>query len=141
MSFLGADREVAAPLAGPNVGMRHAGIRNDDSQAQPHERGSPGCALTALSQFGKESKMKFRKRPVEVEAVQVKPSWFDGDHPNPDLPADSRLVYSVKHRTVEVHTLEGVMTAHEGDWLITGVKGEIYPCKPDIFEATYEPVV
>ena len=36
-------------------------------------------------------------------------------------------------------TLEGVMTANAGDWIIRGVKGEIYPCKPDIFEATYEP--
>lgn len=39
---------------------------------------------------------------------------------------------------VEIHTLEGVMTADPGDWIITGVKGEKYPCKPDIFAATYE---
>jgi hypothetical protein len=41
---------------------------------------------------------------------------------------------------VEIQTLEGVMVANPGDWIITGVKGERYPCKPDIFEATYEPV-
>lgn len=41
---------------------------------------------------------------------------------------------------VEIATLEGVMVGNPGDWLITGVKGEQYPCKPDIFEATYEPV-
>jgi len=41
---------------------------------------------------------------------------------------------------VEIPTLEGTMTARVGDWIITGVKGERYPCKPDIFEATYEPV-
>jgi hypothetical protein len=39
-----------------------------------------------------------------------------------------------------IHTLEGAMTASVGDWIIRGVKGEFYPCKPDIFEATYEPV-
>ncbi len=41
---------------------------------------------------------------------------------------------------VEIPTLEGVMKASPGDWIITGVKGEKYPCKPDIFKATYEPV-
>ena len=39
---------------------------------------------------------------------------------------------------VEIHTLEGTMTAGVGDWIIRGVKGELYPCKPDIFDATYE---
>lgn len=38
-----------------------------------------------------------------------------------------------------IDTLEGSMTARSGDWVIRGVKGELYPCKPDIFEATYEP--
>jgi hypothetical protein len=41
--------------------------------------------------------------------------------------------------TVTITTLEGVMRADPGDWIIRGVKGEFYPCKPDIFEATYEP--
>ena len=40
---------------------------------------------------------------------------------------------------LEVETLEGVMVANKGDWIIKGVQGEIYPCKPDIFEQTYEP--
>lgn len=39
---------------------------------------------------------------------------------------------------IDIHTLEGVMRAELGDWIICGVKGELYPCKPDIFEATYE---
>jgi hypothetical protein len=59
--------------------------------------------------------MLFRKKPVVVEAYQT------------DV-------------EVQIETLEGVMTASPGDWIITGVKGEQYPCKPDIFEATYEPV-
>ena len=58
---------------------------------------------------------KFRKRPVVIEAIRL------------------------TERT-EVKTLEGVMVGNPGDWLITGVKGEQYPCKPDIFAATYEPV-
>lgn len=43
-------------------------------------------------------------------------------------------------KTQVIHTLEGDMTANVGDWIIIGVKGEVYPCKPDIFEATYEKV-
>ena len=77
--------------------------------------------------------MKFRKKPVVIEATQ----WFkQGDHPmvkplpfNPD----------VMDRGI-IATLEGDHTVSPGDWIITGVKGEHYPCKPDIFEATYEEV-
>ena len=58
--------------------------------------------------------MKFRKRPVVIEAYQV-------------------------DQVVEIPTLEGVMRADPGDWIITGVQGEHYPCKPDIFVQTYEP--
>ena len=72
--------------------------------------------------------MKFRKKPVVIEATQ----WFkDGDHP------------AVRHSESgygAIDTLEGVHTVTPGDWIITGVKGEHYPCKPDIFEMTYEPV-
>jgi len=45
----------------------------------------------------------------------------------------------VEERTIEIQTLEGVMAARVGDWIIKGLKGEFYPCKPDIFDATYEP--
>jgi hypothetical protein len=92
--------------------------------------------------------MKFRKKAmveeiktdVEVEAVQITAEFFDGGHPNPLHPIDRRIVYNPVQRTVEIETLEGIMTAKEGDWIITGVKGDLYPCKPDIFEATYKPV-
>lgn len=59
--------------------------------------------------------MKFRKKPVVIDAVKA-----------------TELMY--------IDTLEGRMTAYPGDWIITGVKGERYPCKPDIFDATYEAV-
>ena len=82
--------------------------------------------------------MKFRKKPVVIEAVQITENWFEGEHPNPLHPIGIML-YPVE-RQAEVKTLEGVMRGNVGDWLITGVKGEKYFCKPDIFEQTYEPV-
>ena len=75
--------------------------------------------------------MKFRKKPVVIEATQ----WFkDGDHPRV-------LPYSASgNGPFSICTLEGWMAVTPGDWIITGVKGEHYPCKPDIFDMTYEPV-
>lgn len=58
---------------------------------------------------------KFMKIPVEIEAYQT-------------------------DEEVYIETLEGVMKADKGDWIIKGVKGELYPCKPDVFEMTYEKV-
>jgi hypothetical protein len=80
---------------------------------------------------------KFRKKPVVIEAIQVVDAWFDGDHPNP-LHVTG-IIYDPKERCVFIETLEGKMRGDMGDWIITGVQGEKYPCKPDIFEATYEP--
>ena len=119
--------------------------------------------------------MKFRKKPVVIEATQ----WFkNGDHPldyekdhygmengeprtfsgaerkesgwegdvvryfrRPDVAGSSSCANC--DRTMNDHgwidTLEGGHIVCPGDWIITGVKGEVYPCKPDIFEATYEP--
>lgn len=79
--------------------------------------------------------MKFRKRPVVIEATQ----WF----PDPSL--ENRIGYDalgVEYTVCDrsIVTLEGPMRISPGDWIITGVKGEKYPCKPDIFEMTYEKV-
>lgn len=72
--------------------------------------------------------MKFRKKPVVIEATQ----WFKmGDHP---------AVTEFENGQGWVDTLEGGHVVTSGDWIITGVKGEHYPCKPDIFEITYEAV-
>jgi len=86
---------------------------------------------------------KYRKRPVVIEAVQ-----FDGKNYGKIEEWSDRAVYSspvLEHTErnpsgvyLQINTLEGVMTAIPGDWIIRGVKGEFYPCKPDIFEATYE---
>lgn len=79
----------------------------------------------------------FRKKPVVIEAVQ-----WDGQNRD-DLVAfvgeSLDVVWSVGGCCF-INTLEGRMTADMGDWIIRGVQGEFYPCKPDIFEATYEPV-
>ena len=109
--------------------------------------------------------MKFRKKPVVIEATQ----WFrNGDHPqdgyrwenNSDgdpVPVEGKVVRYYRKpgvsgeapcihcgNTMHFHgwidTLEGGHIVCPGDWIITGVKGEHYPCKPDIFEATYERV-
>ena len=85
---------------------------------------------------------KFRKKTVVIEAVQ-----YTGSLGNVlDFATESecaRLVFSPAERTEDrrltICTLEGNMQASPGDWLIRGVNGELYPCKPDIFEKTYEP--
>lgn len=90
--------------------------------------------------------MKFRKKPIVVDAYQFLPPVYEADCPQFLLDAfDKETVqigYFIDTRKYEmqIHTLEGVMTAVEGDWIIQGVRGEIYPCKPDIFEETYEKV-
>ena len=85
----------------------------------------------------------YRKKPVVVEAVQ-----FTGDFGN----IEKLIQWSNKQvwqntsgfgeflGTLSINTLEGVMTASKGDFIIKGVQGEFYPCKPDIFEKTYEEV-
>jgi hypothetical protein len=79
--------------------------------------------------------MQFRKKPVVVEAVQLTSAMLDGIE---SLPGG---VFRNSERNFGVVTLEGVMTGNAGDWLITGVKGEKYICRRDIFEQTYERVL
>lgn len=84
--------------------------------------------------------MKFRKKPVVIEAVQ----WHrHGDHPKVQ-PATMAQAAGVGPHLWEhcgwVKTLEGGHVVSPGDWIITGVKGEHYPCRDDIFRMTYEAV-
>ncbi len=79
---------------------------------------------------------KYRKKPVIIEAVQITDATFDANHPVPSHIKD--VLYDPMARTVTIETLEGKMVGVVGDWIIKGIKGELYPCKPDIFEATYE---
>jgi hypothetical protein len=88
--------------------------------------------------------MRFRKKPVVIEAFQLGAEWPDwwGDA----VSANVAVTHNVDGRYAGgpdyalIVTLEGMMRAERGDWIIKGVKGELYPCKPDIFEATYEQV-
>ncbi len=83
---------------------------------------------------------KYRKKPVVIEAVQL--TWesfgmccnFIGRENLADGTSPDEIV-------IEIITLEGNHVARIGDWIIKGIKGEFYPCKPDIFEATYEEVL
>ena len=90
---------------------------------------------------------KFRKRPVVIEAVQ----WngknlhevieFTGLHPSANKWTWEEFEEVVKTQGLKIFALEGKMNADINDWIIKGVKGEFYPCKPDIFESTYEEVI
>lgn len=80
---------------------------------------------------------KFRKKPVEIEAVR----WTGENHDEvAALGTINRGSIQRKDRALPIRTPEGEMLANVGDWIIRGVKGELYPCKPDIFATTYEPV-
>jgi hypothetical protein len=84
--------------------------------------------------------MKFRKKPVVIDAIQWKgENWNEVCDfiPVPEI-AYGRIENS--EMLIEIKTLEGVMTTRINDWIIKGVNGEFYPCKPDIFEKTYEAV-
>lgn len=87
---------------------------------------------------------KFRKRPIIVDAVQLRwDTWdemcshanvghLENGQPEGVFGPDNSI-------NLNIPTLEGLMVAREGDWVIKGVNGELYPCKPDIFDKTYEP--
>ena len=96
---------------------------------------------------------KFRKKPVVVEAVQLLwPNWnevceivgadaFTKGAVGVYVDQDGVETTDTNARLgIRIPTLEGVMLGVEGDWIIKGIKGEVYPCKPDIFAMTYEPV-
>lgn len=84
--------------------------------------------------------MKFIKRPVTVEAFQLTAKVFASLEEQVDIPKTKDIIYDPRTKTATIFTLEGNMTARENDWIIKGVNGEYYPCKPDIFEKTYAPV-
>lgn len=88
---------------------------------------------------------RFRKKPVVIDAFQMTieqrtdtsgwPDWLD------EARVQGRLFVWDGTGRLAIRTLEGTMIVDFNDWIICGVKGELYPCKPDIFDATYEPEV
>lgn len=95
---------------------------------------------------------KFRKKPVEIQAVQwdgtaegAKPiiEWImsqGGTAAYDRIPVSASRFNNRYDERIHINTLEGPITASPNDWIIRGVQGEFYPCKPDIFAATYEAV-
>lgn len=84
---------------------------------------------------------KFTKKPVEIEARQFETNNDDGSNLTSLVEWIMSRGGDAMHDDTSLHinTLEGIMRADCRDWIIRGIKGEFYPCKPDIFEATYDP--
>jgi hypothetical protein len=131
------------------TGMLHASTMPLVECAEEDQRG-------VADQRGERVMPEFRKRPVVIEARRWVGDNFDdlwcwmGGAIDDDLPEADEARYlntldSMVHfddedaKTLTISTLEDSHTANLGDWIIRGVKGEFYPCKPDIFEMTYEP--
>ena len=86
---------------------------------------------------------KFRKKPVVIEAIQFSVAHQVLDNLSHFIDNQDLIVSFLEPTkpVLKIETLEGTMIAQEGDWIIKGVNGEFYPCKPDIFEKTYEEVI
>ena len=80
---------------------------------------------------------KYRKKPVVIEA------WLFTDEDKDRVYAwmgyNAEAIFVNGNPALKIHTVDGDMIANLGDWIIKGVKGEFYPCKPDIFDLVYEP--
>lgn len=85
--------------------------------------------------------MRYIKKPVEIEAFRLGhdsyPDWFTNHKDNLGVTSERHPNGRI---TAHIRTLEGTIYANRGDYIIKGVAGEIYPCRSDIFEATYEEV-
>ena len=79
--------------------------------------------------------MKYRKKPFVIDAVELK---FSTDSQDEIIQWSNNTIQKGLDGGLRIPTLEGIMVANTGDYIIRGVKGEYYPCKPDIFEMTYE---
>lgn len=84
----------------------------------------------------------YRKKPVDIEAVQFTGENFQEILDFSNGIAKRRIAYEgnepIETNSIDIQTLEGIMNASIGDYIIRGVEGEFYPCKPGIFEKTYE---
>ena len=80
--------------------------------------------------------MKYRKKPVTIEAIQ----WTGKNKEEIEAFVANDKNVDVYNNSIIIHTLEGNMFASVGDYIIRGIYGEYYPCKPDIFMDTYDPV-
>lgn len=91
-----------------------------------------------------------RKKPIEVEVFRILEKFMPGDEQTPEWLLEAWLNKTLNGDVedelgddehllnISIETLEGTMAANVGDYIIKGVKGEIYPCKPDVFEMSYD---
>jgi len=83
---------------------------------------------------------RYRKKPVEIDAIQFTGwNWAECE----DFMAGKSLIHPQwmkEYEYLDINTLEGTMRCNKGDYIIKGIKGEFYPCKPDIFEQTYDEI-
>lgn len=98
------------------------------------------------SDFNLQIQMKYRKKPVVIEAVLASVFLAETRNETPELPdwlktAHQTGVVTIANDAIYIRTSEGVMRGEPTDLIIQGGKGELYPCKPDIFAATYDAVV
>ena len=132
---------LLSPRLAPGTVQRAAPDASGEAQAGPDHVGSrvPRTETSPQGDAKEDCAVRFRKKPVVIEAIQ-----FDGSHESADeiisfWPAIKKAYGPRGYlEGLQIKTLEGTMRADGGDWIIQGVKGELYPCKPDIFEATYE---
>jgi len=78
---------------------------------------------------------QYRKKPIVIEAIKLK---FSKDSQDEIIQWSNNTIQKGLDGGLKIPTLEGIMIANTGDYIIKGVKGEFYPCKPDIFEMNYE---
>lgn len=93
---------------------------------------------------------KYKKKPIVVTAFQTPkdgllimasaPEWIRKAWKEDIISVHGFMRGTETTQTISINTLEGAVVVSPGDWIIKGIKGELYPCKPDIFEATYEKV-
>lgn len=85
---------------------------------------------------------RFRKKPIEVDAVQVTKEFLSSKPVSEEYSTVDGATFTMTYSEagVAIETLEGTMVADIGNWILTGVKGEKYPCRDDIFRETYDPV-
>lgn len=116
----------------------------DHQSKRGSRRADVGESMKTTPEKGKQMG-SYRKKPVVIEAIQASEALRCAESEWTSLPEWLRYAYadgnvSFAREAVHLSTLEGEMRADPGDWIICGIKGEVYPCKPDIFALTYEPV-
>lgn len=139
-----ATLQTASPIEDYAMLVVYVSEHNGVLWARPIEEFNDG-RFTQLTMNDREDKHLYRKRPVVIAAYQMTegnrnnkddwPSWLLDAMDS--AKAASRFVYNGPQH-MHIETLEGTMEVGTDDWIIRGVAGELYPCKPDIFAATYE---